>query len=93
MRPHSLSARLGKPQDIRPQQIEAPESQMIRNRRTTFATCTDSVDTPTVRSDMPRLAAPIVYDITRFHLPLQNPECPHRRKMLPKDTRSRTHQR
>jgi hypothetical protein len=38
---------------------------MIRNKRTTFATCTDSVDTPTVRSDVPRLAAPIVYDITQ----------------------------
>jgi hypothetical protein len=66
---------------------------MIRNKRTTFVACHNSVDTPTVRTDVPRLAAPIIDDITQFHLPTQIPECPRRRKVLPIDNPSRTTQR
>jgi hypothetical protein len=66
---------------------------MIRNKRTTFVACHNSVDTPTVRSDVPCLAAPIVDDLTQFHLPAQIPEWPRRRKVLPKDNPSRTPQR
>ena len=66
---------------------------MIRNKRTTFVACHNSVDTPTVRSDVPCLAAPIVGDLSQFHLPTQIPECPRQRKVLPKDKPSGTPER
>jgi hypothetical protein len=58
---------------------------MIRNKRTTFAACINSVDTLTVRSTVPRLAGPVDDDTTQFHSPTEPPESLRRQKRLAGD--------
>jgi hypothetical protein len=63
---------------------------MIRNKRTTFAACINSVETLVTRSSVPRLAAPVINDTTRFHFPPESPEYPRSREMRPEGNPSRT---
>jgi len=49
---------------------------MIRNKRTTFATCINSEETLTARSTVPRLAGPTVDDTMQFHFPAEIRDCP-----------------
>jgi hypothetical protein len=55
---------------------------MIRNKRTTFASCIDTDSSLTNRNTVPRLAGPIDDDDTPFHYPTETPECFCRRIAL-----------
>ena len=77
--------------NIRPPQIEAPETPMIRNKRTTFATCVETSNAPGIHRTVPRLAGPIDDDERQFHFPTETPECLRRRNVLP--NAKSTHQR
>jgi hypothetical protein len=61
---------------------------MIRNKRTTFAACIDTVSPFANRSTVPRLAGPIPDDATPFCLPTESLEFIRRSAVLPDGTRN-----
>jgi hypothetical protein len=63
---------------------------MIRNKRTIYATCISSIDALTMRSTMPRLAAPIPSDDLSFDIDTDSHESIRQREATPSRNPSRT---
>jgi len=66
---------------------------MIRNKRTTFASCIDTDSSLTNRNTVPRLAGPIDDDERQFHFPTETPESLRPRKVPPSGSPFRIPQR